>query len=71
MDKMMRELNPDELDRVSGGCGAVNMVINSDCSKCGGTEAEGKVTFLGLDSTGRIGTYRCKCGYEYNIYAYF
>ncbi len=61
-------LTDEELKQVTGGCGTVNMVTNTDCDKCGGTEVDGQVICTGIDSTNRIASYKCSCGNEYYIY---
>ena len=65
MDKKMKELNPDDMNKVSGGRGTVNAIFGDVCiCECG---AEARATGR-TDETGRIAVFRCANGHEFNVY---
>ena len=69
MDKKMKESTPkikelslDEMNKVSGGdCGTIAEFWGT--CHCGA-----EATCIGRDDTGRIATYRCTNGHEFNVY---
>ncbi len=65
-EKNMKELNLDEMDKVSGGKLGAGPVWPNSCPKCNGIVGQ-EVTCLGRDAHGRITYYRCQCGCEYSV----
>ena len=68
MEKKMKELNPDEMNKVSGGggeCDTVEPIFGGVCiCKCGAEARDAGLCELGS----RIVIYRCTNGHEFGVY---
>ena len=59
-----KELNLEEMEKVSGGTQGSNSRPDTSCPSCKSNDIE----FLGVDSSGRIYYFKCGCGLEFTVY---
>ena len=65
MEKKMKELNPDDMNKVSGGRGTVNAIFGDVCIWECGAEARDTGRTAGNE---RFAVFRCENGHEFTVY---
>ena len=66
-NKGKAKLNDELLDKVSGGCGEVHVILGVPTCYCTGERVD--MVQIRTDATGRIVTYQCpQCGATETVY---